>query len=88
MTILVYANETNPQWLSTHAVLEEMNIDHELRDITALIDEPAVPKEMIVMAKAHQPIVITDDDHWWGYFPNKLRAIAAKHQKPAQSDKQ
>lgn len=81
MTILVYADPSNPQWKSTEVVMKEMNIDHQRLDMAALKHEPTMPEDMIPLAKAHQPVIVADDEHWWGHFPNRLRAVAAKHQK-------
>lgn len=80
MTIIIYAHETHPQWVSTHAVLQELNIDYQRLEVEKLIGETSLPSETIAMAPAHQPLVIAGDHHWLGFFPNRLHEVAAEHQ--------
>lgn len=74
MTVTVYSKPACVQCTATYRALDAQGIQYEIFDVTA--DDKALEtvKELGYM---QAPVVITGDDHWSGFRPDKISAIAA-----------
>jgi glutaredoxin-like protein NrdH len=74
MSITVYTLPSCVQCESTKKVLDKNNIEYSVVDLS--LDGSAAE---MVKALGYQaaPVVIAGDDHWSGFRPEKLSALAA-----------
>lgn len=74
MTIAVYSKPSCVQCTATYRALDKLGIEYEIFDVSA--DEKALQtvKELGYM---QAPVVIAGDDHWSGFRPDKIAALAA-----------
>lgn len=74
MTVAVYSKPACVQCTATYRALDAQGIDYEIFDVTA--DEKAL-ETVKQLGYMQAPVVITNDDHWSGFRPDKISAIAA-----------
>lgn len=74
MTVTVYTLPSCVQCESTKKVLDKMDVQYSVVDLSQ--DESAydMVKELGYQAA---PIVIAGEDHWSGFRPDKLNALTA-----------
>lgn len=73
MSITVYTKPSCPQCNATKRQLDKQGLAYDVIDITTT--EGAL--ETLQAAGFRQaPVVITDDDSWSGYRPDKIKALA------------
>lgn len=73
MSITVYTKPSCVQCDATKRHLKKLNLDFDTIDITQ--DQAALDK-ILAMGFQAAPVVITDDDAWAGYKPDKLDGLA------------
>ncbi|MFH5821345.1 glutaredoxin-like protein NrdH [Georgenia sp. AZ-5] len=75
MSITVYSKPSCVQCDATYRALNKQGLEYEVVDITA--DAGALAS---VKALGYQqaPVVFADGDHWSGFRPDKIKALAAK----------
>jgi glutaredoxin-like protein NrdH len=75
MAITVYSKPSCVQCTATYRALDKKGIEYEIFDVS--IDEKALQavKELGYM---QAPVVVTDDDHWSGFRPDRIEELAAK----------
>lgn len=72
MAITVYTKPSCVQCNATYRALDSKGIDYEILDLTE--DEKAL--EMVKsLGYMQAPVVITDDDHWAGFRPDKIASL-------------
>ncbi|ANI91896.1 MAG TPA: glutaredoxin-like protein NrdH [Dietzia timorensis] len=73
MSITVYTKPACVQCNATYRALDKQGLDYEVVDIT----EDSDAREY-VMALGHlqAPIVVAGEDHWSGYRPDRIKALA------------
>ena len=74
MTVTVYSKPACVQCTATYRALDAQGIDYEIFDVTA--DDKAL-QTVKDLGYMQAPVVITGDDHWSGFRPDKISAIAA-----------
>ncbi len=74
MTITVYSKPACVQCTATYKALEKAGISFDKVDIS--LDSEA---RDYVMALGHlqAPVVVAGDDHWSGFRPDRIKALAA-----------
>ncbi len=74
MTITVYSKPACVQCTATYKALEKVGIAFDKVDIS--LDAEA---RDYVMALGHlqAPVVVAGDDHWSGFRPDRIKALAA-----------
>lgn len=72
MKVTVYSKEHCPQCDATKRKLDKLGVDYDDVDLT---DDDDLRNEMISKGFKATPIVITDDDSWSGYRPDKLKEL-------------
>ncbi|SJM70646.1 glutaredoxin-like protein NrdH [Gulosibacter sp. 10] len=73
MTISVYSKPSCVQCTATYRALDKQGIEYEVFDVS--VDEKALAavKELGYM---QAPVVVTEDDHWSGFRPDKISELA------------
>jgi glutaredoxin-like protein NrdH len=73
MTVTVYTKPSCVQCNATYRALDSKGIEYEVLDLS--VDESALER---VKGLGYQqaPVVITDEDHWSGFRPDKISELA------------
>jgi glutaredoxin-like protein NrdH len=72
MTVTVYTKPACVQCDATKRTLDKLGIEYDTVDIT--VDTEAFDK-IIAMGFKAAPVVITDNDAWAGFNPEKLNGL-------------
>jgi len=73
MSITVYTKPACVQCNATYRALDKQGIDYEVVDIT----EDAEAREYVMaLGYLQAPIVVSGEDHWSGYRPDRIKALA------------
>ena len=75
LTITVYSKPACPQCTATYRALDKLGAEYTVVDISADADA-----RDYVMALGHlqAPVVVVDGDHWSGYRPDRIAALAGE----------
>lgn len=74
MTVTVYTKPSCVQCNMTYRALDKNGIEYNTVDIT----EDAAALELIKgMGYMQAPVVVAGEDHWSGFQPDKINALAA-----------
>jgi len=73
MTVTVYTKDNCVQCEATKRHLDKIDVAYETVNITNNIG--ALDK-LIALGYRSAPVVVTDDDSWAGYIPEKLDKLA------------
>ena len=74
MTITVMTRPACVQCRATYRALDAKGIDYEILDLSE--DASALEKAKS-LGHLQAPVVITDEDHWSGFRPDKIDELAA-----------
>ncbi|GAB3558888.1 glutaredoxin-like protein NrdH [Spelaeicoccus albus] len=74
MAVTVYSKPACVQCNATYRALDGKGISYKTVDISEDLNALDVVKAMGYM---QAPVVVTDNDHWSGFRPDKIAAIAA-----------
>lgn len=74
MTVTVYTKPSCVQCTATYRALDSKGIPYEVQDVSA--DESAL-EHVKSLGYLQAPVVVTDDDHWSGFRPDKIAALSA-----------
>ena len=72
MSITVYTKPSCVQCTATYRALDSKGIDYEVFDLS--VDEKAL-EAVKALGYLQAPVVITDDDHWSGFRPDKIATL-------------
>ena len=75
MTVTVYTKPSCVQCNATYRALDSKGIEYEVLDLSADADALAQVKELGYL---QAPVVITDEDHWSGFRPDKIDELASR----------
>lgn len=75
MAIAVYSKPSCVQCTATYRALDKQGIEYEVFDVS--VDEKALAavKDLGYM---QAPVVVTEDDHWSGFRPDKISTLASR----------
>ncbi len=73
MTVTVYTKPACVQCNATYRALDKKGIAYQSVDIS---QDPSAFERVRSMGYLQAPVVITDSDHWSGFRPDKINAIA------------
>lgn len=74
MTVTVYTKPACVQCNATKKALDKAGLDYELVDIS--VDDTA--RDYVMgLGYLQAPVVVAGDDHWSGFRPDSIKAIAA-----------
>lgn len=77
MAVTVYTKPACVQCNATYRSLDNKGIEYEVVDIT---EDAAALETVKEMGYLQAPVVITSDDHWSGFRPDKIEELAARLQ--------
>lgn len=72
MSITVYTKPSCVQCEATKRHLKKMGLEFDTVDIT---EDQAAYDKVIAMGFQSAPVVITDEDSWSGYQPDKINGL-------------
>ena len=72
--VTVYTKPACVQCQATHRALDSKGVEYEVVDLST--DASALERVMD-LGYLQAPVVITDDDHWSGFRPDKIAALTA-----------
>ncbi|UOQ90322.1 glutaredoxin-like protein NrdH [Agromyces endophyticus] len=75
MTVTVYTKPSCVQCNATYRALDSKGIEYEVLDLS--VDESALA-QVKELGYLQAPVVITDEDHWSGFRPDKIDELAAR----------
>ncbi|WP_043498579.1 glutaredoxin-like protein NrdH [Georgenia sp. SUBG003] len=75
MSITVYSKPSCVQCDATYRALNKQGLEYEVVDITA--DAEAL-ESVKALGYQQAPVVFADGDHWSGFRPDKIKALAAQ----------
>ena len=75
MAVTVYTKPSCVQCTATYRALNAKGIEFEIFDVS--VDEKAL-EAVKELGYLQAPVVIADDEHWSGFRPDKIDALAAK----------
>ncbi|MEE0654105.1 glutaredoxin family protein [Bifidobacterium criceti] len=76
MPITIYTKPGCPQCTATRRAFDRLGVGYDTVDVTT--DAQALRTLQDAGFRA-APVIITDDDSWSGYRPDKIRAYARAH---------
>jgi glutaredoxin-like protein NrdH len=74
MSITVYSKPSCVQCDATYRALNKQGLEYDVVDITA--DAEAL-ESVKALGYQQAPVVFADGDHWSGFRPDKIKALAA-----------
>jgi glutaredoxin-like protein NrdH len=74
MAITVYSKPSCVQCNATYRALDKKGLEYDIFDVT--VDEKALDA-VKSLGYLQAPVVITDDDHWSGFRPDKIALLAS-----------
>jgi len=75
MTVKVYSKPACVQCTATYKALERANVEFEVFDVSE--DQQALDA-VLELGYLQAPVVVTDDDHWSGFRPDKIGDLVAR----------
>ena len=75
MTVTVYTKPSCVQCNATYRALDSKGIEYEVLDVST--DEGAIA-HVKELGYLQAPVVITDEDHWSGFRPDKIDELATR----------
>ena len=73
MTITVYSKPACVQCTATYRALDKLDTDYTVVDIS----EDADARDYVMsLGHLQAPVVIVDGEHWSGYRPDRIKALA------------
>ena len=73
MNITVYSKPLCVQCDATKRALNKAGIPYDVVDVTKDANGKA---KIMALGYVQAPVVITDDDHWSGFRPDRIKALA------------
>lgn len=75
MTVTVYTKPSCVQCGATYRALDAKGIDYDVLDLS---EDPAALERVKSLGYLQAPVVVTDQDHWSGFRPDKIDELAAR----------
>ncbi|MDR2565358.1 MAG: glutaredoxin family protein [Bifidobacteriaceae bacterium] len=74
MTVTVYSKPACPQCRATQRALDRAQLEYQVVDLSQ--DDQALA-EVLAMGHRQAPVVVAGEQHWSGYRPDRIAAVAA-----------
>ena len=75
MAITVYTKPSCVQCNATYRALDSKGIEYEVLDLS---EDPAALERVKSLGYLQAPVVVTDEDHWSGFRPDKIDELASR----------
>ncbi|MBG6181055.1 MULTISPECIES: glutaredoxin-like protein NrdH [unclassified Arthrobacter] len=82
MTVTVYTKPACVQCNATYRALDKKGITYQSVDIS---QDPAALERVRALGYMQAPVVITEQDHWSGFRPDKINELAELSQASVSS---
>ena len=73
MTITVYTKPACVQCNATYKALDKLGLDYAVVDIT---EEPEARDYVMALGYLQAPVVVAGNEHWSGFRPDRIKALA------------
>ncbi|GAA4484568.1 redoxin NrdH [Microbacterium panaciterrae] len=73
--VKVYTKPGCVQCNATYRAMDAKGIDYDVIDIT---EDPAALELVKSLGYLQAPVVVTDEDHWGGFRPDKISELVAE----------
>lgn len=73
MTITVYTKPACVQCNATYKALDKVGVDYDIIDIS---ENDEARDFVMALGYLQAPIVVAGDDHWSGFRPDRIKALA------------
>lgn len=73
MAVTVYTKPACVQCNATYRALDKRGLSYQSVDIS---QDPEALERVRALGYMQAPVVVTDDDHWSGFNPDKISALA------------
>lgn len=75
MAVTVYSKPSCVQCSASYRALDSKGIDYQVVDMSQDVD---ALERVKALGYLQAPVVITDEDHWSGFRPDKIDELAAR----------
>src|SRR5690606_21893818 len=75
MSITVYTKPSCVQCNATYRALDAQGIEYEIHDLS---EDAAALEQVKALGYMQAPVVVTDEDHWSGFRPDKISELASR----------
>lgn len=73
MTVTVYTKPACVQCNATYRALDKKGIGYRTVDVS---QDPEALEQLKALGYMQAPVVVTDNDHWSGFRPDKIENLA------------
>lgn len=73
MSITIYSKPRCVQCDATYRAFDKLGVSYEIVDVSA--DRDALDY-IVSLGYMQAPVVVTPDDHWSGFRPDRIKAVA------------
>ncbi|ANW68298.1 NrdH-redoxin (plasmid) [Mycobacterium sp. djl-10] len=73
-TITVYTKPACVQCHATYKALDKQGLDYQVVDIST---DDTARDYVMALGYLQAPVVVADDDHWSGFRPDRIKALAS-----------
>ncbi|GAA1575247.1 ribonucleoside-diphosphate reductase class Ib glutaredoxin subunit [Leucobacter komagatae] len=75
MAVTVYTKPSCVQCTATYRALDSKGIEYEVHDLS---EDEAALQAVKELGYLQAPVVVTDDEHWSGFRPDKIAELAGR----------
>jgi len=75
MSVTVYTKPSCVQCKATYRALDAKGIEYTVTDLST---DQAALEQVLALGHMQAPVVVTDDDHWSGFRPDKIDELATR----------
>jgi glutaredoxin-like protein NrdH len=75
MSITVYTKPSCVQCNATYRALDAKGIEYQITDLS---EDASALEQVKALGYMSAPVVVTDEDHWSGFRPDKIDELAAR----------
>ena len=75
MSVTVYTKPSCVQCNATYRALDSKGIEYNVLDVT---EDAAALEQVKSLGYLQAPVIVTDEDHWSGFRPDKIDELAAR----------
>ncbi len=75
MAITGYTKPSCVQCTATYRALDSKDIAYEVHDLS---QDPEALEQVKALGYLQAPVVVTDEDHWSGFRPDKIDELASR----------
>lgn len=75
MSITVYTKPSCVQCNATYRALDARGIEYDILDLS---EDAAALEQVKALGYLQAPVVVTDEEHWSGFRPDKISELATR----------